>query len=81
MIDPVALFLGALAVQVPLAVLVFIDAKRVGFDDPNRYAVGVLAPAAGFLFLPYYVSRRRTAGREHATSGGRREPDSEAERV
>lgn len=59
-----ALLVGALAVQLPIAVLVYVDARRLGLENPETYWLGILVPAGGFVVILYYLSARRTLPRE-----------------
>ncbi|MEY7849360.1 hypothetical protein AB7C87_09190 [Natrarchaeobius sp. A-rgal3] len=65
----VALLLaGVLVVQVPISILVYFDAKRRGLKNPTAYHLGVLVPAAGFVVVPVYLSRRDDLPREESDS-------------
>lgn len=47
------------AVQIPLAALVYYDAKRFDARRLQQYYVAVLAPTLGFVVLPVYLWERR----------------------
>jgi hypothetical protein len=54
------LLLAVLAVQFPIAVLVYIDARRLGLATPRLYAVGIVVTnVAGVFVILYYLSKRR----------------------
>jgi len=53
-----ALFVGALLAQLPIAVLVALDARRRNLRNPEMYWLGIVVPAAGFVVILYYVSAR-----------------------
>jgi len=60
MADPAfAVLIVALAVQYPVAALVYLDARRLGLRDPGTYGLGIVVPAAGFVVALYYLSVRR----------------------
>jgi len=60
MTEPVILLLvGALLVQLPLGVVMYFDAKRLGLKDPEVYWLGVVVPTVGFVVILYYVSERK----------------------
>lgn len=80
MFDAVALVLiGLLALQIPIAVLVHIDARRIGIEHPEWYDMGIIVPAAGFLVIPYYLSNRRRLAREAAKTKGEAEANADAD--
>jgi hypothetical protein len=55
----VGLLVTALIVlQVPVAILVYLDAKRLNAKNPFVYFYGVLVPAAGFVVVPASLSKR-----------------------
>lgn len=54
---PVLLF-GALVVQIPAGILMYLDANRLGLKHPETYWFGVVIPAAEFVVILYYVSER-----------------------
>ena len=54
------LFVGAIAIQIPVGILMYFDAKRLNLKSPETYWLGVLIPAAGFLVILYYISERKT---------------------
>ena len=64
MVDPAfaALFV-ALVAQYPVAVVVYLDARRLGLRDPATYGLGIVVPAAGFVVALYYLSERATLPR------------------
>ncbi|MFC4543140.1 hypothetical protein ACFO5R_14515 [Halosolutus amylolyticus] len=63
--SPLAFLLVAvLAVQLPIAVLVAVDARRLGLANPERYELGILVPAGGLVVILVYLSRRRELPRE-----------------
>ena len=51
-----ALLVGLFVIQIPMAVLVYIDARRLGLENPEQYDLGIILPAAGFLVFAYYSS-------------------------
>ncbi|SDY01438.1 hypothetical protein SAMN04487946_105115 [Halobellus clavatus] len=53
-------FIAALLVQYPMGALVYLDARRLGVENPATYGLGIIVPAAGFIVGLYYVSERRT---------------------
>lgn len=53
------LLVGAIAVQIPIGVLLYLDAKRLGLEHPEVYWLGVVVPAAGFVVILYYASARK----------------------
>ncbi|WP_049986916.1 hypothetical protein [Halobellus rufus] len=53
------LLLGAVLIQLPLGVVMYLDAKRLGLQNPEQYWLGVVVPAAGFVVILYYFSERR----------------------
>jgi hypothetical protein len=55
------LLLVLLVAQVPAALFVHLDARRLGLDRPEVYGLGVLVPAGGVVVLVVYLSRRRTS--------------------
>ncbi|MDQ2056356.1 hypothetical protein [Halobellus sp. H-GB7] len=60
MVEPVMLLLiGALLIQLPIGVVMYVDAKRLNLKNPEVYWLGVVAPAVGFVVILYYVSERR----------------------
>jgi len=60
MVEPVLLLLiGALLIQLPIGVVMYVDAKRLNLNNPEVYWLGVVAPAVGFVVILYYVSERR----------------------
>ncbi|APX96248.1 hypothetical protein SAMN05421809_2328 [Natronorubrum daqingense] len=52
-------FIVTAMIQALLAILVHIDAKRLGVERPMMWEFGVVTPAAGFLVAAYYFSQRR----------------------
>ncbi|WP_394740256.1 hypothetical protein [Natronococcus roseus] len=65
----VGLLVTALIVlQVPAAILVYLDAKRLNAENPLVYFYGILVPAAGFVVVPAYLSKREELPRESADS-------------
>lgn len=60
-------FVAFLGVQIPLAVLVYIDARRLGLKDPFVWEMGVLVPAAGIPVILYYLSNRKTLPKKSET--------------
>jgi len=60
-------FIAFFAVQIPLAILVYIDARRLGLKDPFVWEIGVLAPAAGIPVILYYLSNRKTLPKKAET--------------
>ncbi|QCC47324.1 hypothetical protein [Halobellus limi] len=60
MTEPVILLLvGALLLQLPLGVVMYFDAKRLGLKDPEVYWLGVVVPTVGFVVILYYFSERK----------------------
>jgi hypothetical protein len=60
MSDPVPpLLVGAVAIQIPLGVVMYLDARRLKLKDPEVYWLGVVIPAAGFVVVLYYFAERR----------------------
>lgn len=53
------LFAAVIFAQFPIAVLVHIDAKRLGLKNPHMYELGIIVPMGGLLVVPWYVSRRK----------------------
>jgi len=49
-----------LAVQIPMAVFVYVDARRRGIDRNTRdqYELGILVPSLGFLVFVHYLASR-----------------------
>ncbi|SDK83244.1 hypothetical protein [Natronorubrum texcoconense] len=62
------LLVGLFAIQIPMAVLVYIDARRLGLENPEQYDLGIILPAAGFLVFAYYLSKRGSLARRAAES-------------
>lgn len=61
MVDLVAVaFVAAVAIQLPIGILVYVDARRLGLRNPELYSLGILLPAGGFVVIPYYLSQRKT---------------------
>lgn len=54
------LIVGAIAVQFPIGVLMYFDAKRLNLKNPHKYWFGVILPAAGFIVILYYFSKRKS---------------------
>lgn len=48
----------AVSIQYPLALVVYLDARRLRLKDPETYALGIIVPAAGFVVILYYLSER-----------------------
>ncbi|MFP8953269.1 hypothetical protein ACLI4Z_09900 [Natrialbaceae archaeon A-arb3/5] len=59
------LFVGVFIAQVPISILVYFDARRLGLKNPAMYYLGILVPAAGFVVIPVYVSKRGELPREN----------------
>jgi hypothetical protein len=60
MADPAyLLFVLAMAIQIPVGALLYLDARRLGLEDPEIYWLGVVVPAAGFVVVLYYLSERK----------------------
>ena len=57
-----------IVLQVPVAILVYFDAKRLNAKNPLVYFYGILVPAAGFVVVPVYLSKRDELPRESADS-------------
>ncbi len=60
----ILLVLAALALQFPIAILVYIDAKRLDLENPERYWLGIVVPAGGLVVVLYYLSERKTLPRK-----------------
>jgi hypothetical protein len=64
MTEPVMLLLvGALLIQLPLAVVIYVDAKGLNLKTPEQYWLGVVVPTVGFVVILYYLSERRNLPR------------------
>ncbi|THE63379.1 hypothetical protein D8Y22_18550 [Salinadaptatus halalkaliphilus] len=50
---------AVVALQIPLAIVVHVDAKRLGLANPAMYELGILVPTAGLAVAFVYFSRRR----------------------
>ncbi|WP_311171812.1 hypothetical protein [Halobellus ordinarius] len=65
MFDPVVLLLiGVLFLQYPLAVVMYLDARRLNLKHPEQYWLGVVVPTVGVVVILYYFSARRTLPRQ-----------------
>ncbi|UIO99439.1 hypothetical protein Hbl1158_13045 [Halobaculum sp. CBA1158] len=53
------LIVGAIAIQIPIGILMYFDAKRLTLKNPEKYWLGVIVPAAGFIVILYYFSERK----------------------
>jgi hypothetical protein len=53
------LLVGAVAIQIPIGIVMYFDAKRLDLKDPEVYWLGVVIPAAGFIVILYYFAERR----------------------
>ncbi|WP_336021835.1 hypothetical protein [Halobellus salinisoli] len=53
------LLIGSLFIQLPLAVVMYFDAKRLDLRNPEQYWLGVVVPTVGFIVILYYFSERR----------------------
>ncbi|MDS0294013.1 hypothetical protein [Halogeometricum luteum] len=62
----ITLFYGVLALQLPIGVLMFFDAKRLKLKNPEKYWLGVVIPAVGFVVVLYYLSERKNLPKEEA---------------
>ena len=62
--------LGALALQIPIGILMYVDAKRLGLKNPELYWLGVVVPTAGFVVILYYFSERRNLPRKDTEGTG-----------
>jgi hypothetical protein len=58
------LLAGAVAIQIPLGIVMYFDAKRLNLKDPETYWLGVVIPAAGFVVILYYFAERRELPKE-----------------
>lgn len=58
------LIVGAIAIQFPIGVLMYFDAKRLNLKNPDKYWFGVILPAAGFIVILYYFSKRKSLPKE-----------------
>lgn len=56
----VLLFGGALLVQIPLAILVAIDARRLDLENPTMYELGILVPMGGLAVVAAYLYNRNS---------------------
>jgi len=54
------LIIGVIAIQIPIGVLMYFDAKRLNLKNPDKYWLGVIVPAAGFIVILYYFSERKS---------------------
>ena len=60
MSDAVALLIAVFIFgQLPISILVRFDARRLGLKQPEKYELGIIVPAAGFIVILYYLSNRR----------------------
>ena len=60
MSDVVPLFLAVfIFIQLPIAILVYFDARRLNLKQPEKYDLGIIVPAAGFIVIVYYFSNRK----------------------
>jgi len=62
----IVLLVGALIVQFPMSILMYIDARRLNLKNPEMYWLGVIAPAAGFVVILYYFSERKSLPRKES---------------
>jgi len=60
-----------------MAILVYIDARRLGLENPEQYDLGIILPAAGFLVFVYYVSKRGTLAQNAAESDDEQRAETE----
>jgi len=68
MVEPAyVLLVGAIGIQIPIGVLVYFDAKRLDLQNPETYWLGVIAPAAGFIVILYYLPERKNLPRTEPT--------------
>ena len=58
------LLVGALLIQLPLGVVMYFDARRLGLKHPEQYWLGVVVPTVGFVVILYYFSERRNLPRK-----------------
>lgn len=56
----IGLLAGALIIQFPIGILMYIDARRLDLKNPQMYWLGVIVPAAGFVVILYYFSERKS---------------------
>ncbi|QRV17770.1 hypothetical protein JMJ58_22630 (plasmid) [Haloterrigena salifodinae] len=56
----ITLLLGALVIQFPIGILMYLDGKRLDLKNPEMYWLGVIVPAGGFAVILYYLSERKT---------------------
>ena len=61
-----SLLVAAVALQLPIGVLVYLDAERLGPKNPEKYAMGILVPTGGFVVVPYYLSERKNLPKREA---------------
>ena len=61
------LLVGAVAIEIPIGVLIYFDAKRLNLKDPEMYWLGVILPAAGFIVILYYFSERKKLQKKKET--------------
>ena len=60
MSDIVPLLLAVfIFMQLPIAILVYFDARRLNLKQPEKYELGIIVPAAGFIVIAYYFSNRK----------------------
>jgi len=52
------LLVGAVAIQIPIGIVMYFDAKRLDLKDPEVYWLGVVIPAAGFVVILYSVHHK-----------------------
>lgn len=59
MADLIAVLLVAvIAAQLPIGVVVYLDARRLGLENPERYWLAIIVPMGGLLVFLVYLSRR-----------------------
>ncbi|SEH40208.1 hypothetical protein SAMN05192561_101604 [Halopenitus malekzadehii] len=75
----VLVLLALLVVQIPIAAIVYLDARRLGLENPEIYWLGILIPTGGLIVIPVYLSRRRELPRESSTEGEDEEAEGEEE--
>ncbi|MDQ2050079.1 hypothetical protein RBH26_06235 [Natronolimnohabitans sp. A-GB9] len=63
------LLVAALVAQVPISILVYLDARRLELENSSMYYYGIVVPLAGFLVVAVYLSKRTELPRENAGDG------------
>ena len=58
------LLAGVVAIQIPIGIVMYFDAKRLDLKNPEMYWLGVVIPAAGFVVILYYFAERGNLPKE-----------------